>query len=97
MTEQAFHDFLGALGEEFTEALSPPVAADLISPQAGYEVWRRAFGRDPSPALLAALSEPQLARLRIECERYFECAGVSIEQLRRAVSRTLARWPAEPA
>ena len=42
-------DFLSALGEEFCVALSPPVPDHLLVPHDGYEVWRRAFGADPSP------------------------------------------------
>ena len=43
-------DFLAAVGQEFCAALSPPVPDDLMVPHDAYEVWRRAFGADPSPA-----------------------------------------------
>jgi hypothetical protein len=88
-------DFLSALGEEFCGALSPPVPGDLITPQDGYEVWLRAFGADPSPAALAALTESQVQQLRAASAKWFECPTVSAAQVRLAVSRTLARWPAE--
>jgi hypothetical protein len=91
MDEQSFADFLTALGEEFATALSPPV--DLIVPQDGYEVWLRAFGTRPTPAALAALTSPDVERLRAACASLFECPDVSIEQVTLAVRRTLARWP----
>lgn len=93
MDEAQKLDFLSALGEEFCEALSPPVPADLIVPQDGYEVWSRAFKDDPSPATLSALTEPQVEQFRAACASYFECPAVSAAQVRLAVSRNLARWP----
>jgi hypothetical protein len=93
MTGQTFSDFVAALGEEFVAALCPPVPVTRIAPQDGYEVWLRAFGLEPSPQLLAALSVSDLARLRAEYVRYFECAELSIEQVQEAVSRILRRWP----
>jgi len=95
MDERSYCDFLAALGEEFCEALGPAVPEDLIVPQDGYEVWLRAFKQAPSLELLSSLSDPQLSRLRDECERYFECPAVSVQQVRSAVDRTLARWPAD--
>jgi hypothetical protein len=86
--------FLSALGEEFCEALSPPVPWDLINPHDGSEVWWRAFGTAPTPIALVALSDLQVEQLREACAGYFECPGVSVAQVRLAVSRTLARWPA---
>lgn len=94
MTEDPPSDFLIALGQEFCDALSPPVPEDLIVPQDACEVWIRAFGRPPRPGLLASLSDAQLSLLRGACERYFECPSISVQHIRSAVSRTLARWPA---
>ena len=95
MTEQDLSDFLQAFGEELCEALSPPVAFNMICPQDGYEVWLRAFGQAPNPTKLAALTGLQWEELRAACERYFECRGLSVEQVRQAVVKTLARWPAD--
>jgi hypothetical protein len=95
MTKQELLDFLGALGEEFCEAISPPVGDAMICPQDGYEVWLRAFGEPPSPTGLAQLSNSQLTHLRAECERYFECPGIRTEHVQQAVRRTLARWPVD--
>jgi hypothetical protein len=88
--------FLSALGEEFCDALSPPVPFELITPQDSYEVWWRAFGTEPNPAALAALTEPQINQLGAECAVYFECPTVTAAHVRLAVSRTLSRWPASP-
>lgn len=87
-------DFAVALGEEFCEALSPTVPADLITPQDGYEVWRRAFGVPPTPDALAALSDAQLEQLRVACVTYFECPAVMPSHIRSAIARTRSRWPA---
>jgi len=93
MDQYSFSDFLTALGEEFATALSLPVDFDLIVPQDGYDVWRRTFGTDPTPAALAALAAPDIERLRAECARYFECRDVSADQVRLAIDRVLSRWP----
>jgi hypothetical protein len=86
-------DFIAALGQEFCEALSPPVPHDLIAPQDGFEVWRRAFGTDPSPVALTELTDADIKRLLAVCIAYFECPSLSETHVRLAVSRTLARWP----
>jgi hypothetical protein len=88
-------DFLIAFGQEFSAALAPPVPKGMIVPQDAYEVWLKAFGADPSPEALAALTDAAVEQLRTACACYFECPALSQEQVRRAVSRTLARWPAE--
>jgi len=91
--EQQFIDFLSAFGESFCESLGPAVGWDKIVPQDAYEVFLRVLNQDPSPRLLASLSESQLEQLRADCERYFECAGIDIAQVREVIARTLARWP----
>jgi len=88
-------DFIAALGEEFCEALSPPVPSDLIVPQDGFEVWRRAFGTDPTLVALAELTDANRKRLLAACIEYFECPSLSETHVGLAVSRTLARWPAK--
>ena len=93
MTDESFADFLAALGQEFCEALSPPISWGRIVPQDAYEVWLRTFRQRPNPELLAQLSDAQRSHLRDECERYFECPAISVEHIRTAVARTLARWP----
>lgn len=97
MDEASELDFVSALGEEFSGALSPPVPGDMIVPQDAYEVWRRVFRTEPRPDALAALTDADVERLRAACVDYFECPAVSEAHVRLAVCRTLARWPAEPA
>jgi hypothetical protein len=87
-------DFIAAFGQEFCEALSPPVPHDVIVPQDGFEVWRRAFGIDPSPVALAELTEADAKRLLAVCIEYFDCPSVCETHIRLAASRTRARWPA---
>jgi hypothetical protein len=84
--------FLTAFGEEFCEALSPPVSQDAICPNDAYELWARAFGAAPTFGSLAAISKPELQRMRDECERYFECPELRIEHLAVAIAMTLQRW-----
>jgi len=93
MDEQMKLDFLSALGEEFCEALSPPVPGDLIVPQVGYEVWLQTFDSDPTPAALAMLPDDELEQLRTTCVEYFECEEITREHVQQFISRTLARWP----
>jgi hypothetical protein len=95
MSEEEFLDFLSALGEEFSETLSPVVGSENIVPQDGYELFIRVFKQAPNPHFLGALSESQMEQLRADCEKYFECAGVSVEHIREAITRTLARWSAD--
>jgi hypothetical protein len=86
-------DFLAAFGDEFCEAMSTPVPFGSIVPQDSYDVWWRAFGRAPTPSALAAMTTQNLEELRAASVAYFECPAISVEQVRLAVSRTLARWP----
>ncbi len=89
MSDQRRLDFLSAFGEEFCDSLSLTVGTDNVVPQDGYEVMLRAFGMQPSPEVLSALSDSQVEAVRAECARYFECEGITAEQIRTAVSRTL--------
>lgn len=97
MDEQEFLDFLSALGEEFCEALCPVVGRGGVVPQDGYEVCYRVFKREPSPQMLASLTDAQLEQLRAGCEEYLGCQGVTVGHVRSFVSRTLTRWPAPAA
>lgn len=96
MTEQDFCDFLSALGDEFCTSLANvPGVADIV-PHDAYEVFQRAFCQKPDPQFLASLSELQLEQWRTAFEAYFECRGISTDQIRNAVQRTLVRWPYDP-
>jgi hypothetical protein len=94
MNEHDFNGFLIALGQEFCESLSAIAGSEDIVPQDANEVFLRTFGQNPSPQLLATLSESELEQWRAGWEMYFECRGISVDQMRRAVAQTLARWPA---
>ncbi len=95
MTEQLSLNFLIAFGQELCQALSPPVQEEFIVPQDGYEVWIRAFDKPPGQSTVANLSDSEVQLVRAECERYFECSAIRCEHLLLAISRILARWPAE--
>ena len=94
MSDQERLDFLAAFGDEFCQALADSVGQDALVPQDGFEVFLRVFQEEPSPQLLSSLSDNQLEQLRVGSERYFETGGIPIEQIRMAVTRTLARYPA---
>jgi hypothetical protein len=93
MNEQQRLDFLAAFGEEFCEGLSPAVGWNDITPQDAFEVFRQVFRQDPSPELLASLSDIQRERFRMGCERYLECESLTIDPIRNVIARTLARYP----
>ena len=84
-------DFITAFGQEFCAAHTSH--EDLITPQDAYEVWKRAFNSEPTPTLLAAITEAQLKLLHTVCVSYFECNVVSLNTIRTAISQTLKRWP----
>ena len=90
MDEQDWYDFLSAFGEEFCEAL--PEAVECV-PQDSFEIFKRVMQCDPTPELLAALSDTQFEQLRKGSEDYFEFQGITVEQIQNAVARTLGRWP----
>ena len=92
MNEQARLNFLTAFGEEYCEALAPAVGWDNIAPQDAFEVFLRVFQQEPSFQSLSSLSDTQLEELRVGSEKYFESAGIAIEQICKAVARTLTRF-----
>lgn len=96
MDEQGFADFLTALGEEFCAVLGPVIGWEKVVPQDAYELFLRAFGQDPSPRLLAALTASQIERLRAAWESYYE-TSISEQQVRDAIAGTLSRWPVDDA
>ena len=55
-------------------------------------VWSVA-GRDVTPARLGALTADQVAGLARKFGDYFACDPPTVEQVKDAISRTLARWP----
>lgn len=97
MDEQRRLDFLAAFGEEFCEGLSPVVGWGNVSPQDAFEVFLRALRREPGPQMLSSLSAPQLEQFRVASEQYFQCEGLTTEQMREIIARTLARHPPDTA
>lgn len=93
MTEQQHLDFIAAAGEEFGEVMSPLAGEDGASPQDCYTVLSRVLGRSFTPKLLHDLDSSQIERLRQEFCRFFETDTVTTSHVKRAIDRTLFRWP----
>jgi hypothetical protein len=85
-------EFEQAVGEEFSEAVSPPVPFEDASPHECCEVVWAAFGRDVNPSRLAAVSPAEEKALARRFGTYFECDPPAVEQVRLAIAQTLARW-----
>lgn len=91
--EHSRMDFEQALGETFSEHVSPPVPFEDASPHECCEVVWAITGRDVTPGRLASLSESQVDALSRRFGEYFESEPPSIERIRAAIDGTLARWP----
>ena len=89
-------DFIQAMGETFGNHVSPPVSFEDASPHECCEVVWSVLGFDVTPSRLAALTQDDVAALAQRFGEYFEVESPTIDQIRVAVSRTLARWPAGP-
>jgi hypothetical protein len=90
MNEQQRLDFLAAFGDEFCDGWE---GLTNLVPQDAYEVFLRVFRQEPSPQLLRSLSDGQLEQFRVGAERYLEREGLTIEQIRGIIFRTLSRHP----
>ena len=86
-------DFYAALGEEFSEYVSPPVPFEDASPHECCEVVWQVVGRNVTPTKLASMSDAQVADLASAFGRYFETDAPSVERIKQAIVATLARWP----
>ena len=93
MDDQEYLYFLSALGDEFCDALRSVAGPHPLVPQDGYEVFLRAFDRDPTPEVLASLTAAEVEQLRAECEDYLECPGITTDHIRAFVAGVLVRWP----
>ena len=91
--EQWRPDFEVAMGESFSDSVSPPVPFEYASTQECCEVVWLVAGRDVTPTRLANLPAEELSQLALRFGTYFECEPPTDEQIKTAVSRTLARWP----
>lgn len=93
--EQWQRDFEQAMGECFSEHVSPPVPYEDASAHECCEpVWAIA-GRHMTPRSLVALSDDQIASLSAKIGEWFDSPAPTVEQVRAAISCTLARWPVE--
>jgi hypothetical protein len=81
------------MGESFSDAICPPVSEDDASAHECYNAMWSVLGKGVTPSVLAALSTSQISRLAIGIGRYFETEPPTVEQVRAAIARTLARWP----
>jgi hypothetical protein len=91
--EDWWPDFEQALGETFGDYLSPPIPFHDASPHECCEVVWSVVGRDVTPTRLAGLRETEIAMLAARFGEYFGSAPPSVEQIKKAVTQTLARWP----
>jgi hypothetical protein len=86
-------DFWQAMGESFSQRISPPVPFEEANAQACCEIIQNTLGHNLTPSDLASLMESELQVLAEEFADFFEVDALSLEQLEAAVADTLARWP----
>jgi hypothetical protein len=86
-------DFEQAMGETFGEYVSPPVPFDDATPHECCEVIWSVAGREVTPTRLAGLSEAELSHLARRFGEWADCDPPTVEQIKRAIAQTLARWP----
>lgn len=86
-------EFMSAMGESFGECVCPPVPFDDASPHECCEAIWSVLGREVTPERLACITESELVAIAREFGERFESEPPTIEQIMKAVARTLARWP----
>jgi hypothetical protein len=86
-------DFQQALGEEFGEAISPPVPFEDANPHDCCEVLCTVLGEHVTPARLAAVIDSEITEIARQFGEFFECVPPSPHKIRLAIIKTLARWP----
>jgi len=90
---QAKIDFEQAMGEAFSDYVSPPVPFDDASPHECCEVLWQILGNGITPTTLSLLSDRQLDEICVEFGEYFECEPPELIKIKAAVEATLSRWP----
>ncbi len=86
-------DYFSAAIDEFHEALWP--IDDAIERHDMADPLLKVLGDPlPAPAILAALDERDVERLRDEYRVWLEVDGVETHHIREALQRLLTRWPA---
>jgi hypothetical protein len=93
MDENDQADFEQAMGEEFSEFVSPPVSREDGSPHECCEAIWKVLGRKVTPSTLDSLQYAQMVALSESFGRYFETDAPSVERIKDAIAGTLARWP----
>ena len=91
--EDRLPDFEQAMGETFGEAIVPPVDFESASAHECCEVIWSVLGYSVTPRILSQLRDEQIDVLSRRFGEYFECESPSVEKIREAIDRTLARWP----
>lgn len=91
--KQTNADFFQAVGESFSDSVSPPVPFDLATSHECFEVLLLVVGKSITPSVLAKLNEDTIKILAEEFGRYFECEAPSFEQVQTAIELSLFRWP----
>jgi len=86
-------DFQQAMGESFAEAVCPPVPFESASAHECCEVIWEVLGFKVTPRSLTTLTEAQILALSQKFGEYFESESPSLEKVKEAIARTLARWP----
>lgn len=94
MTETDRMDFEQAMGDEFGHCLSPPLPFEDASAHECCEAIWKVLGHDIGPDQLATISGSDVVALASGFGGYFEVENPTEEQVRGAIARTLARWPA---
>jgi hypothetical protein len=95
MDDATFRDFTAALGESYCDALAR-FRRIYASPQDGYEVFVRVFGKDnlsPETIHTAQVSKARLTQLRDVARSLHEDNAIELEEIQETVRMTLWRWP----
>jgi hypothetical protein len=86
-------DFEQALGEEFGEAVSPPVPFEDASPHECREVVCEVLGDNVTPTRLAAATDAEIAEIARLFGEFGVCKAPTARKIKSAIAQTLARWP----
>ncbi|MFI4862302.1 MAG: hypothetical protein ACIAXF_16680 [Phycisphaerales bacterium JB063] len=95
MTErdQQFQDFMVALGKCFGQHICPPVDVEDATPHECGEAVGSCFGSDITPTMLSKLKILDMLDLADAITAHFECDKIDINQIDKAISELLKRWP----
>ena len=94
MNDQDYLDFLTIWGGQFCVSMRA-IGVTAVAPHDAYEAFLEAFLKEPTPELLASISETELEAFRIQCEKVLDHAPIPSAGVREAISLTLWRWGVE--